>query len=50
MLDAWLGTERASTDWYITVLKIQIKICKGQRQVSRDGIVLINYFHLKFKL
>ena len=45
ILDAWLGSGYASTDGYITVLKIPMKLCKDGRQV----IILTNYFHLKFE-
>ena len=37
ILDAWLGPERASADWYITVHKIQIKICKDEMQVKMES-------------
>ena len=36
ILDAWLGPECASVDWYI-VLKIQIKMCKDERQVKMES-------------
>ena len=36
-LDACLGPERVSADWYITVLKIQMKICKDGRQVKMES-------------
>ena len=29
-----VGPKRASADWYIKVLKIQVKICKDERQVK----------------
>ena len=34
ILDTWLGPVYASTGRYITVLKIQTKICKDGRQVK----------------
>ena len=34
ILDAWLGPGRASADWYIAVLKIQLKICIDEEQVK----------------
>ena len=43
-LDAWLGPGRAFSYLYITVLEIQTKIC-----IQTKTIILINYFHLKFK-
>ena len=46
-LDAWLGPGRAFSYLYITVLEIQTKICI-QTKTIKDGIILINYFHLKF--
>ena len=46
ILDDWLGLERASANWKITILKIQTKICKNG---SKDRVILINYLHLKFK-
>ena len=47
ILNAWVSSGCASADSYIkAVLKIQTKICKDGRQ---DGIILINYFRLKFK-
>ena len=45
-LDVWLGPVCASADGYITVIKIQTKICKNG--TCKDGIILINYFNLKF--
>ena len=30
------GQECASADWYITVLKIHAKICRGERQVKME--------------
>ena len=39
---ASLGPEHESADGCSTVHKIRMEICK-------DGIILINYFHLKFK-
>ena len=47
ILDARLGPERASADWYITALKIQTKVWIDGR--CKDGIFLVIYFHLKFK-
>ena len=38
ILDGFLGPACASTDWYITVLKIQTKICKDGRQVKMELI------------
>ena len=37
ILNVWLGPGCASTDWYITVLKIQTKICKDGRQVKMES-------------
>ena len=37
ILDAWLGSEGCSADLCITVLKIQIKICKDERQVKMES-------------
>ena len=48
ILDAWLSPGRVSADWYITVLKIQTKIWI-QTKTIKDGIILFNYFQLKFK-
>ena len=42
ILDAWLDPGDASADRYVTVLKIQTKICK-------DGIILIKHIQFKFK-
>ena len=36
ILNAWLSPGCASADWYITVLKIQTKICKDGRQVKME--------------
>ena len=36
ILDAWLGPGCASADGYITVLKIQTKICKNGRKVKME--------------
>ena len=38
ILHGSLGSACASTDWYITVLKIQTKICKDGRQVKMESI------------
>ena len=48
ILDAWLSPGRVSADWYITLLKIQTKIWI-QTKTIKDGIILFNYFQLKFK-
>ena len=37
ILDAWLSPGCASADWYITVLKVQIKIYKDGRQVKMES-------------
>ena len=37
ILNAWLGPGCASADWYITVFKIQTKICKDGRQVKMES-------------
>ena len=42
ILDAWLHPERASADWYIKSIKIH-------KKTSKDGVILTNYFLLKFK-
>ena len=39
-------------DGYITVFKIQMKICKdGSKEgiTPCSGVSIVNYFHLKFK-
>ena len=36
-LDVWLGQGCASADLYITVLKIQTKICKDGRRVKMES-------------
>ena len=36
ILDAWLGPEHASADSYITGLKFQIRLWKGERQVKME--------------
>ena len=38
ILDAWLGPVRASTDWYIIVLKNKTKIYKSERQVKMESL------------
>ena len=37
ILHAWLGPGRASAEGYITVLKIQTKICDDGRQVKMES-------------
>ena len=37
ILDEWLGPGCASADWYITVLKLQTKICKDEGQVNMES-------------
>ena len=36
-LDAWLGPVCASADGYITVIKIQTKICKNGTHVKMES-------------
>ena len=36
ILDAWLGPGCAPADWCITVLKVQTRICKDERQVKME--------------
>ena len=45
ILEAWLGPGRVSAYWYFAVLKIQTNM---YRNTSKDGNILINYFHLMF--
>ena len=50
ILDACLGPDRASIDWNIPVLKIQIKIQYVKiKDKPKDGIILIKYLYLTFK-
>ena len=37
ILDEWLDPGCASADWYITVLKLQTKICKDEGQVNMES-------------
>ena len=37
ILNACLGSGYAPTDWYITVLKIQMEICIDERQVKMES-------------
>ena len=38
ILHAWVGPGHASADWYITVLKIQMKVCMNGRQVTMEQV------------
>ena len=49
MFNNQLGRGHDSADLYIVVLKNPKKMCINERQVKMDGIIQINYFHLKFK-
>ena len=40
ILDAWLVPKCASADGYITVLKIQMKICKDEKQGKKESHLL----------
>ena len=37
IFNAWLSPGCASADWYITILKTQIKICKDLIQVKMES-------------
>ena len=37
ILDPWLSPGRNSAYWYITVIKIQTKMCKDRRQVKMES-------------
>ena len=49
-LGAWLGPECASADGYITVLKIQMKICKDGRQVKKESYLVLVFLLLPISI
>ena len=50
ILDAWQGPECVLVDGCITVLKIQMKICKDGRQVKKESHLVLVFLLLPISI